>query len=106
MLLIRQVADELSIPDDYLEYYGRYTAKLRLELLNRFEPRGKLILVTAITPTSHGEGKTVVSIGLTQALRRLGRKAVATLREPSLGPVFGLKGGATGGGQSQVFPPT
>jgi formate--tetrahydrofolate ligase len=104
MLLIRQVADELSIPDDYLEYYGRYTAKLRLELLDRFEPRGKLILVTAITPTSHGEGKTVVSIGLTQALRRLGRKAVATLREPSLGPVFGLKGGATGGGQSQVLP--
>lgn len=104
MLLIRQVADELSIPDGFLEYYGRYTAKLRLELLNHAEPRGKLILVTAITPTSHGEGKTVVSIGLTQALRRLGHLAVATLREPSLGPVFGLKGGATGGGQSQVIP--
>jgi formate--tetrahydrofolate ligase len=105
MLLIRQVADELEIPDDLMEYYGRYTAKLRLELLDRFPPRGKLILVTAITPTSHGEGKTVVSIGLTQALRRLGHRAAATLREPSLGPVFGIKGGATGGGQSQVLPP-
>lgn len=104
MLLIRQVADELEIPDEFLEYYGRYTAKLRLELLDRFTPRGKMILVTAITPTSHGEGKTVVSIGLTQALRRLGQRAVVTLREPSLGPVFGLKGGATGGGRSQVLP--
>jgi len=104
MLLIRQVADQLEIPDEYLEYYGRYTAKLRLELLSRGEPRGKLILVTAITPTSHGEGKTVVSIGLTQGLRRLGKRAAATLREPSLGPVFGLKGGATGGGKSQVIP--
>lgn len=104
MLLIRQVADELEIPDDLLEYYGRYTAKLRLELLDRFAPRGRMILVTAVTPTSHGEGKTVVSIGLTQALRRLGQRAVATLREPSLGPVFGIKGGATGGGRSQVLP--
>lgn len=105
MLLIRQVADQLEIPDDFMEYYGRYTAKLRLELLDHAEPRGKLILVTAITPTSHGEGKTVVSIGLTQGLRRAGKRAVATLREPSLGPVFGLKGGATGGGLSQVLPP-
>lgn len=104
MLLIRQVADELEIPDEFLEYYGRYTAKLRLELLDRFAPRGKMILVTAITPTSHGEGKTVVSIGLAQALRRLGQRAVVTLREPSLGPVFGIKGGATGGGRSQVLP--
>jgi formate--tetrahydrofolate ligase len=104
MLLIRQVADHLGIPDDFLEYYGRYTAKLRLELLDRGAPRGKLILVTAITPTNHGEGKTVVSIGLTQALHRLGKLALATLREPSLGPVFGLKGGATGGGRSQVIP--
>ncbi|MBI5085392.1 MAG: formate--tetrahydrofolate ligase, partial [Acidobacteria bacterium] len=104
MLLIREVADKLGIPDDYLEYYGKYTAKLRLELLDRGERRGKLILVTAITPTSHGEGKTVVSIGLTQALAKLGKQAVVTLREPSLGPVFGLKGGATGGGRSQVIP--
>lgn len=104
MLLIRSIADKLGIAEDDLEYYGKYTAKLRLELLERNAPRGKLILVTAITPTSHGEGKTVVSIGLTQGLQRLGRQAVATLREPSLGPVFGLKGGASGGGLSQVIP--
>ncbi|MCW5965208.1 MAG: formate--tetrahydrofolate ligase [Bryobacterales bacterium] len=104
MLLIRTIADKLGIAEEDLEYYGKYTAKLRLELLDRLEPRGKLILVTAVTPTSHGEGKTVMSIGLTQGLQRLGKQAVATLREPSLGPVFGLKGGATGGGQSQVIP--
>lgn len=104
MLLIRTVADKLGIPDEYLEYYGKYTAKLRLELLTELPPKGKLILVTAVTPTSHGEGKTVVSIALTQGLRKLGKNAVVTLREPSLGPVFGLKGGATGGGLSQVIP--
>ncbi|MGC9969605.1 MAG: formate--tetrahydrofolate ligase [Bryobacteraceae bacterium] len=106
LLLIREIADKLGIPDDYLEYYGKHTAKLRLELLSDSPAarKGKLILVTAITPTSHGEGKTVVSIGLTQALVRSGRKAIATLREPSLGPVFGIKGGATGGGLSQVLP--
>jgi len=103
MLLIRSVADKLGIPEDAMEYYGKYTAKLRLELLEK-PRRGKLILVTAITPTSQGEGKTVVSIGLTQALEKLGRLAAVTLREPSLGPVFGLKGGATGGGRSQVIP--
>jgi len=103
MLLIRSVADKLGIPEDALEYYGKYTAKLRLELLDR-PRRGKLILVTAITPTSHGEGKTVISIGLTQALTRMGKLAAVTLREPSLGPVFGIKGGATGGGHSQVIP--
>ncbi len=103
MYLIRQIADKLEIPDDLLEYYGKYTAKLRLELLDR-PARGKLILVTAITPTSRGEGKTVVSIGLAQALEQSGRRAVVTLREPSLGPVFGLKGGATGGGRSRVEP--
>lgn len=104
MLLVREIADKLGIPEEDLEYYGKYTAKIRLELLERLEPRGKLILVTAVTPTSHGEGKTVVSIGLTQGLQRLGKRAMATLREPSLGPVFGLKGGATGGGRSQVLP--
>lgn len=104
MLLIREIADKLEIPDEFLEYYGRYTAKIRLELLTRPQRKGRLILVTAITPTSHGEGKTVVSIGLTQALARLGKRAAVTLREPSLGPVFGIKGGATGGGQSQVLP--
>jgi formate--tetrahydrofolate ligase len=103
MLLIRAVADKLGIPEDALEYYGKYTAKLRLELLEK-PRRGKLILVTAVTPTSHGEGKTVISIGLTQALTRMGRLAAVTLREPSLGPVFGIKGGATGGGMSQVIP--
>jgi formate--tetrahydrofolate ligase len=103
---IREIADLLAIPDQYLEYYGKYTAKLRLELLEGLaeRPTGKLVLVTAITPTSHGEGKTVTSIGLAQGLARIGRKAVVTLREPSLGPVFGLKGGATGGGRSQVLP--
>jgi formate--tetrahydrofolate ligase len=105
---IRDIADELGIPDQFLESYGKYTAKLRLDLLNgpagTGKTRGKLILVTAITPTSSGEGKTVTSIGLAQGLARIGQKAIVTLREPSLGPVFGLKGGATGGGLSQVLP--
>jgi formate--tetrahydrofolate ligase len=106
MLPIREIADQLEIPEDHLEYYGKYTAKLRLELLSDLKPRreGKLILVTAMTPTSHGEGKTVVSIGLAQAIQRLGKRSVVTLREPSLGPVFGVKGGATGGGNSRVIP--
>ncbi|MCE5306392.1 MAG: formate--tetrahydrofolate ligase [Acidobacteriales bacterium] len=106
MLLIREIADRLSIGDEYLEYYGKYTAKLRLELLETCasRPQGKLILVTAITPTGSGEGKTVVSIGLAQAIEQCGKRAIATLREPSLGPVFGVKGGATGGGRSQVLP--
>src|SRR5262245_936093 len=106
MLPIWEIADQLEISEDYLEYYGRYTAKLRLELLSSLKSRreGKLILVTAMTPTSHGEGKTVVSIGLAQAIQRLGKRSVVTLREPSLGPVFGVKGGATGGGRSRVIP--
>jgi len=104
--LIREIAERLGVSEEYLEYYGKYTAKLRLELLEDLAPsrQGRLILVTAVTPTSAGEGKTVVSIGLTQGLTRLGKKAMVTLREPSLGPVFGLKGGATGGGSSQVIP--
>jgi formate--tetrahydrofolate ligase len=103
---IREIADALAIPDQYLEPHGRHTAKLRLELLEGLSgrPTGKLVLVTATTPTSHGEGKTVTAIGLAQGLTRIGRTAMATLREPSLGPVFGLKGGATGGGRSQVLP--
>ena len=106
MLPIRQIADKLSLSDDHLVYYGAHTAKLKLDLLNDWpnKKKGRLIMVTAITPTSHGEGKTVVSIGLAQALARHGKKALATLREPSLGPVFGLKGGATGGGKAQVLP--
>ena len=106
MLSIKEIADQLGIPDDDLIYYGKHTAKLNLKLLKEKDssPRGKLILVTAITPTSHGEGKTVVSIGLAQGLARRGKKSIATLREPSLGPVFGMKGGAAGGGRSQVVP--
>ncbi len=106
MLPIREIADQLAIPDDYLVNYGQHIAKIRLELLADWPStkQGKLILVTAVTPTSHGEGKTVVSIGLAQALSRLGKRTLATLREPSLGPVFGLKGGATGGGRAQVLP--
>ncbi|MBL8233368.1 MAG: formate--tetrahydrofolate ligase [Bryobacterales bacterium] len=103
---IREIAEQLQVPEEQLHYYGRYTAKLDLSLLETTasRTRGKLVLVTAVTPTAHGEGKTVMSIGLTQGLCRTGRRAVATLREPSLGPVFGIKGGATGGGKSQVVP--
>ncbi len=105
LLPIRDIAAKLQIPAALLESYGNYNAKLRLELLDQHPPsRGKLILVTAVTPTAHGEGKTVVSIGLAQALWRIGRRAVATIREPSLGPVFGIKGGATGGGRSKLEP--
>lgn len=105
LLPIREIAAKLAIPDEYLELSGNHVAKLRLELLDRTaERQGKLILVTAVTPTSHGEGKTVTTIGLVQGLTRSGRRAVATLREPSLGPVFGLKGGAVGGGRSKVEP--
>ncbi len=102
---ITDIAAALGIPEDLVEPYGRHTAKLRLELLDRFPTRrGKLILVTAITPTTSGEGKTVNTIGLTQGLVKLGHNAVAALREPSLGPVFGMKGGATGGGKASVEP--
>ncbi|MEW6127227.1 MAG: formate--tetrahydrofolate ligase [Acidobacteriota bacterium] len=103
---IRAIVEQLAIPDEYAVNYGWHMAKLRLKLLTDLQPKkdGKLIMVTAITPTNHGEGKTVVSIGLSQAINRLGKKAIVTLREPSLGPVFGLKGGATGGGKSQVLP--
>jgi len=106
LLPINRIAEKLNLSDDDLEFYGRYTAKVRLSRLPDLNapPKGKLILVTAITPTSQGEGKTVVSIGLAQAIEKLGKKAVVTLREPSLGPVFGVKGGATGGGRSQVVP--
>ena len=106
MLPIREIADQLGISDEHLNYYGRYTAKLNLSLLSDIDsaPRGKFILVTAITPTKHGEGKTVISIGLAQGIAKCGKKSIATLREPSLGPVFGMKGGATGGGRSLVIP--
>jgi formate--tetrahydrofolate ligase len=99
------IAEALGVPEEFVEPYGQFTAKLRLELLDRFpKRRGKLILVTAITPTTSGEGKTVTTIGLTQGLVKRGHTAVAALREPSLGPVFGQKGGATGGGKASVAP--
>lgn len=101
-----RVAERMGIPEDALESYGRYKAKLSEEFLDsiRDRPEGKLILVTAINPTPAGEGKTTTSIGLAQAFGRLGKKAVVALREPSLGPCFGIKGGAAGGGYSQVVP--
>ncbi len=100
---IVEVASELGLAEDDLDLYGKFKAKLPLELAAR-PPRGKLVLVTAINPTPAGEGKSTVSVGLTQALRRLGTKALLCMREPSLGPVFGVKGGAAGGGFSQVLP--
>ena len=101
---ISRVAEKLGLGEKHLEHYGRYIAKLRLppDLMGR--KQGKLILVTAINPTKAGEGKTTTSIGLADALNRMGKKAVLALREPSLGPVFGLKGGAAGGGYSQIVP--
>jgi formate--tetrahydrofolate ligase len=105
MLPIADVAARLGLTPDLLEPYGNAIAKIRLEALDRFpKRRGKLILVTAITPTTSGEGKTVNTIGLTQGLVKLGHNAVAALREPSLGPVFGMKGGATGGGKASLEP--
>ena len=103
---IREVAGTLDIAEDELELYGKYKAKCSDELMDRIKdrPEGKLILVTAINPTPAGEGKTTVTIGLGQALCRLGKRAVIALREPSLGPCFGIKGGAAGGGYSQVVP--
>lgn len=102
---ILKVADKLGIPHDELELYGKFKAKIPLHFIDEEKiKKAKLILVTAITPTPAGEGKTTTSIGLAQALNRMGRKATVVLREPSLGPVFGIKGGATGGGYSQVIP--
>lgn len=103
---ISKIADNLGILPEELEQYGHYKAKLSLDVLKRLEnkPNGKLVLVTAITPTPAGEGKSTTSIGLADALRKIGKKAVVALREPSLGPVFGIKGGAAGGGYAQVVP--
>jgi formate--tetrahydrofolate ligase len=103
---ISSIAEKLNLPEQYFEPIGRYGAKLKLDILSdrAFPPRGKLILVTATTPTASGEGKTVTSIGLTQGLARIGRKTIITSREPSLGPVYGMKGGAAGGGMSQIEP--
>lgn len=106
MLPIKEVAKKLDITEDDLEFYGKYKAKLSSELMKKVEnrPDGKLVLVSAINPTPAGEGKTTISIGLGQALCRLGKRAVLALREPSLGPCFGIKGGAAGGGYAQVVP--
>ncbi len=106
MLPIQEVAKQLGIAEDELELYGKYKAKFSDELLKRIEnnPDGKLVLVTAINPTPAGEGKTTTTVGLGEAMGRLGKKAVIALREPSLGPCFGVKGGAAGGGYAQVVP--
>ena len=106
MYPIGKVAAELSIEEEDIEYYGHYKAKLSEQLFKKLDskPDGKLILVTAINPTPAGEGKTTVSVGLADALHQIGKKAVLALREPSLGPVFGIKGGAAGGGYAQVVP--
>lgn len=103
---IMEIAESLGLSADDIELYGKYKAKIPLSILDRYKdrPDGKLILVTAITPTPAGEGKTTTTIGLGQAFHRMGKKAIVALREPSLGPVFGLKGGATGGGRAQVLP--
>lgn len=106
LLPIKEVAAKVGITEDELEFYGKYKAKLTDEVEKRLntQPDGKLILVTAINPTPAGEGKTTISIGLTEGLNKMGKKAVAALREPSLGPCFGIKGGAAGGGYAQVVP--
>ncbi|HOK19964.1 MAG TPA: formate--tetrahydrofolate ligase, partial [Thermosynergistes sp.] len=103
---IAKIAEKLGIREEELEYYGKYKAKVSPEVWERVKGKanGKLILTTAITPTPAGEGKTTTTIGLGQALQKMGKKAAIAIREPSLGPVFGVKGGAAGGGYSQVLP--
>jgi formate--tetrahydrofolate ligase len=103
---MRRFMEDLDLTDEDFEFYGKYTGKIRLRTLRRFadRPNGTLILVTAMTPTPHGEGKTLTSIGMGQALGRMGENGMIALREPSLGPVFGIKGGAAGGGYAQLLP--
>ena len=102
---IQEIARTAGVPEEYLELYGRYKAKIDYRLLNETQaPNGKLILVTAINPTPAGEGKTTTTVGLADGMRRLGKNTLVALREPSLGPVFGVKGGAAGGGYAQVVP--
>ena len=103
---ITEIASKAGIDEKYLEQYGKYKAKVDYQLLKDHEadPNGKLILVTAITPTPAGEGKTTTTVGLADGLNRIGKKGIVALREPSLGPVFGVKGGAAGGGYAQVVP--
>ena len=106
LLPIKEIAQKLGVNEDELEFYGKYKAKFSEEAYQRLQsqPDGKLVLVTAINPTPAGEGKTTTSVGLAQAMEKIGKKAVLALREPSLGPVFGVKGGAAGGGYAQVVP--
>ena len=103
---ISEIANELEISEEHIELYGKYKAKIETKLLKKLENRknAKLILTTSINPTPLGEGKTTMAIGLADGLRKIGKKSILALREPSLGPVFGIKGGATGGGYSQVVP--
>lgn len=103
---INEIADQLGILDDELELYGHYKAKVSLDILNRLknQENGKLVLVTAISPTPAGEGKTTTNVGLSMGLNKIGKTAISALREPSLGPCFGIKGGAAGGGYAQVVP--
>ena len=106
MKRVTEVAARLGIADEHLEPYGHYKAKVSLDYVDSLknQPDGKLILVTAISPTPAGEGKTTTTVGLGDALNRIGKKTVICLREPSLGPVFGVKGGAAGGGYAQIVP--
>jgi len=106
MLPITKIAEKIGLTEDDIELYGKYKAKISLDCLEKFKNKkdGKLVLVTAINPTPAGEGKSTVAVGLGQALNKIGKNAVLALREPSLGPVFGIKGGATGGGYAQVVP--
>ena len=101
---ISEIADSIGIPAEHVIPYGNYKAKIHLDATKSDGQRGKLILMTGMTPTRAGEGKTTTTVGLTQAMAQLGHKSVATLREPSLGPIFGIKGGGTGGGASLVEP--
>ena len=106
MLPIKEIADKVGLDEEKIEYYGKYKAKIDYNILKEMKDKkeGKLILVTAINPTAAGEGKTTVTVGLGDALSLLGKRVMIALREPSLGPVFGVKGGAAGGGYAQVVP--
>lgn len=106
MLPIKEVASTIGLTEDDLELFGKYKAKISMEKIKALEtkPDGKLVLVTAINPTPAGEGKTTTMIGLAQAMNAIGKKTIVAMREPSLGPCFGVKGGAAGGGYAQVVP--
>ena len=104
LMKIEDVASQLGISKDEIEPYGDYMAKVNFMKLNRKQVQGKLVLVTAMTPTKYGEGKTTTVIGISQALHKMGQKVSISIREPSMGPCFGVKGGATGGGKATVEP--